>query len=119
MRTRYNWINVPRWVQYQATDSNENVCVYKSKPGLSENIWFPRDGDCCIIGKADATDWQNSLEQRPPADLIRSDIEAIIKMVLQQVEVDPENWGEEIACSIIAERSANLILDALNIQPCE
>lgn len=52
-------------------------------------------------------------------DEIRSNIEAIIKMVLQQIEVDPENWGEEIACSIIAERSASLILDSLNIEQCE
>jgi hypothetical protein len=119
MRTRYNWVNVPKWVQYQTTDANGDISVYESKPTLCEYAWYPRGGDYFIIGKADPTDWENSLEQRPAADLIRDDIEAIIKMVLQQVEVDPENWGEEIACSVIAERSANLILDALNIEPCE
>jgi hypothetical protein len=55
-------------------------------------------------------------------DDTRESIIAVIKTVLQQIEVDAENYGEEIACSIIAERSADMILERLGLKnqtPCE
>lgn len=120
MINRYSWINVPGWAQYKATDKNGDVFAYEFKPMLSKSRgeWCLKGGECAVVfEQVDATDWQDSLEQRPGVDETIEHIYAIIKTVLQQVEVDPEDWGEEIACSIIASRAADWIAESLGIKP--
>jgi len=115
MKTKHNWVNVPKWAQYQAVDEDGDLYAYEKKPMLSGSFWLFDNGvECSRIGKADPTDWENSLEQRPPLDDTRAHIEAIIKNVLQDEDTD---CGNEILCSVIAERCAKQILKALNL--CE
>lgn len=125
MKTRYNWEEFPEWANYATTDSGGYLFVWSHKPkmGYLYPGWLFAIGNFRFIKKCDPDEnWRDSLEQRPSLDDTRESIIAIIKTVLQQIEVDPQDYGEEIACSIIAERSADMILERLGLKnqtPCE
>ena len=123
MNLKYNWDELPKWANYAAIDEDESLFVYEDKPLKQKHVWVQNLGSSEFIEMhEEGGDWETSLEQRPSLDDTRESIIAIIKTVLQQVEVDAENYGEEIACSIIAERSADMILERLglkNKKPCE
>jgi hypothetical protein len=123
MKTRYNWDEFPEWANYATTDADGDLFVWSHKPKIGFAGWRFAIGSFWFIKKCDADEnWRDSLEQRPSLDDTRESIIAIIKTVLQQIEVDAENYGEEIACSIIAERSADMILERLGLKnqtPCE
>jgi hypothetical protein len=119
MRTRYDWSKVPDWVQFIAEDESGRAYGYRYRPVQKRSTWSSGTSsseDWCRLADNDTPHWGDSLEQRPLLDDTRESIIAVIKTVLQQIEVDAENYGEEIACSIIAERSADMILERLGLK---
>lgn len=122
MKTKYNWVSVPRWVQYIAKNKSRKLYGYSERPSFVGDGWsadilrcFAGLSRTAYLDMADSSNgWEDSLEQRPPLDDTRAHIEAIIKNVLQDENTD---CGHEVLCSIIASRCAKEILKALNL--CE
>lgn len=66
--SKYDWSDVPKIVNWIATDSDGVVCGYISKPSLFSNIWnCHRNGDFVAHSFTPpfCGDWRNSLEERP------------------------------------------------------
>lgn len=75
MKTKYDWSNVLKEVQWIATDADGVVCGYSKEP------YFPKNGTIWLCNKEDedswicniqpyvvdggCANWQNSLEERP------------------------------------------------------
>lgn len=56
----------PEWVNYAAVDKSGMVFVYTKKPKVKSSTWDAPCGDFLFIGSDfDASDWQNSLIERP------------------------------------------------------
>ena len=115
MKTRYNWVNIPRQIQYIAVDRSGKCYGYVTKPTIRPKsvCWQPfNDEEVIFLGDVSYNNWRNSLEQRPPLDDTRAHIEAIIKNVLQD---EDSNCGNEALFSIIASRCTKEIMKALNL----
>ncbi len=68
--TKYDWSNVPKEVNWIATDSNGNVFGYYKKPKLQENGYFMHIGDNFYYPEKGWMEsyngnWIDSLEERP------------------------------------------------------
>ena len=67
--SKYDWTNVPKEVEWIATDSNGVWCEYTHKPELSRYGWSVSHGDYIFkIYQSDSPfngDWRDSLEERP------------------------------------------------------
>lgn len=62
----------PEWAKWVAMDADGKVCYYSSRPILNRLKWLDNDSDWLIIKDKnhqyiyfDASDWQNSLIERP------------------------------------------------------
>ena len=68
MGTKYDWSNVPKDINWIATDSDGMKCHYKNEPKQCLRSWHFDDeedlGDC-FFDSTYANDWKNSLEKRP------------------------------------------------------
>lgn len=65
-KTRYNWDRFPKWVKWIATDPDGRIWGYSSEPKFDKSINAWGDGGSArFFELGDATDWQNSLEERP------------------------------------------------------
>lgn len=76
MKTKYDWSNVPKEVNWIATDSDGVAHGFKAKPkikeGLVYDMWACNDNFVEYIELADnqhrrfgKSNWQDSLEERP------------------------------------------------------
>jgi hypothetical protein len=59
--------NCPEWAKWAAVDKNGYAHFYGSKPKIYDGRFMERygEGNWDISGKFDASDWQNSLIERP------------------------------------------------------
>lgn len=116
MSTKYNWENIPPRINYIAIDQNSQKHGYINKPMTCTKLkcWLPPlEEESTFLGYEKCDDWLDSLEEHPNRlDGIRTQIGSIIKNVLQDEDT---RCGNEILCSVIAERCAAKILKALNI----
>ena len=67
--SKYDWTNVPKEVEWIATDSNGVWCEYTREPKLSRYGWSVSHGDNIFKiyqgGSPFKGDWRDSLEERP------------------------------------------------------
>ena len=65
---KYDWSNVPKEVNWIATDADDSVCGYSSKPqqfSLGWNTHYSGNFIAHLITKPFNGYWRNSLEERP------------------------------------------------------
>lgn len=64
--SRYNWSQVPSWVNWIATDEDGEVWGYSDEPKLGCFSYFYKENGLKIfVGyNASGNDWQDSLEER-------------------------------------------------------
>ena len=73
MKTKYDWSNVPKEVQWIATDDDGVMNGFDEKPIIGENgLWTTKDYDYERIFELDQAwcshlrrNWMESLEERP------------------------------------------------------
>jgi hypothetical protein len=70
--TKYNWKEVPEYINWIARDKNGNVWGYQTEPRIVPDVavWSVRgDAECDILGcftsRGILDDWTESLEERP------------------------------------------------------
>lgn len=81
-KTKYNWVNVPKWVTHIATDESGEVYGYYKKPLLHpvSCCWASgNENRTTYLGETDLTDWGNSLEERPDFVDVNQAIFEVIK----------------------------------------
>lgn len=69
----FNRPDCPKWAKWAAVDADGVLCLYSEKPIISGNTWTGKDEAACFNFHFDASDWQNSLIERPAADLPEHD----------------------------------------------
>lgn len=69
----FNRPDCPEWAKWAAVDKSGECYVYSGMPIRRDNAWRFLFGECCYVGRRDASDWQNSLIERPAADLPEHD----------------------------------------------
>lgn len=69
MSYKYDWSNIPKVVEWIATDVDKTVVGFmgKNQPSKSNVIWYDGDAlNCKILYiQAYGGNWEDSLEQRP------------------------------------------------------
>ena len=67
MKTKYDWSNVPKWVKFIATDSNEITYGYeeKIKPYIILDDMFVGGRYVSLDMNVPFDNWRESLEERP------------------------------------------------------
>lgn len=55
----------PEWAQWAAVDKSGECYVYSGMPIRRYHAWRFLFGECYYVGRRDASDWQNSLIERP------------------------------------------------------
>lgn len=68
----FNRPECPGWAEWAAVDECGDAYVYDTKPVKQSENWHTDEGGD-FIGEYDPTDWQNSLIERPAADLPEHD----------------------------------------------
>lgn len=64
----FNHPDCPEWAKYAAVDIDGVTCVYQDKPHIKGSEWVAQYHGinwCVIPGRSDASDWKNSLIERP------------------------------------------------------
>lgn len=65
MKTKYDWSNVPDWVNWIAGDSDGEVFGFKEMPtSFDEFMWYGKNSIFLKDLKI-CEHWKNSLEKRP------------------------------------------------------
>lgn len=63
---KYNWSNVPQWVNYIFTDKDGDRFGCDNKPDNAEGFHgSPHLDNWIYLGNSPIEDWQESLEERP------------------------------------------------------
>lgn len=114
--SKYDWRNIPDWVQYIAIDSYGNKCAFEREPHHHiGGFWASYTGESCLIEEGcSCENWDGSLEKRPEVLGTKEDIETMVKLILQQ----EENYcGDELRCSAIASKCAEQLIELLKLKP--
>ena len=117
MKTKYDWRNIPDWVQYIAIDSYGTKVAFEREPNIhTGGFWVSYVGESCFLEQVEefSKNWDNSLEKRPDTLGTKEEIETIVKLVLQDEDTD---CGNEILCSVIASRCAEQIMEGFKLKP--
>jgi hypothetical protein len=65
MKSKYDWINVPNWVNWIATDSDGEVCGFEEMPiSYDDYMWYGRKHIYLSFVRP-VDNWKESLEKRP------------------------------------------------------
>ena len=66
MSTKYDWLEVPDWVNWIFTDQDGDIFGADNKPCDSDGFHGnPKNDTWYYIGDGCPIDWQDSLEERP------------------------------------------------------
>ena len=116
MKTKYDWRNIPDWVQYVAVDKDGEMFGYEKDPQYHlQGIWGKTNGRYCLLKDfTPCENWKDSLEERPKTLGTKEEIETIIKFILQDEDTD---CGNEVLCSVIASRCAEQIMERFKLKP--
>lgn len=61
----FNRPDCPEWAKWAAVDKSGECYVYSGIPIRRYHAWRFLFGECYYVGRRDASDWQNSLIERP------------------------------------------------------
>lgn len=116
MKTKYDWRNIPDWVNVIAIDEDGQMYGYKKKPKYHAfGIWYKASNKYCLLEDfVRCENWKESLEKRPKTLGTKEEIEGIVKFILQDEDTD---CGNEVLCSVIASRCAEQIMERLKLKP--
>lgn len=67
--SKYDWANVPEWVNWIATDRNGEITYFSGKPYISRRYWIIDEpeakSESFYINDDACPCWKESLEGRP------------------------------------------------------